>query len=69
MPISLSSEDFERDVQEMVKGGSSYIEAVTEWCARQKVEPEVGAELVQQHPEIQMRLQMEAETLALVKHR
>lgn len=69
MSININTEDFEHEINEMVIGGASYLDAVTEWCTKRRLEPEVGAELVLRHPQIQMRLQMEAEGLALVKHR
>jgi len=51
----------------MVRGGASYIDAVNHWCASRGLEPEAGADLVLNFPEIRERLQLEAENLSLLK--
>jgi hypothetical protein len=51
----------------MVGDGASYIDAVTHWCAIHNLEPEVGAELVEKNPIVKLKIQMEAETLRLLR--
>ena len=65
--MGLSANTFADDIAMIVAGGASYIDAVSSWCALNGVEPEVGADLVQAHPLIRDRIQMEAECLNLVK--
>lgn len=55
------------DIEKMVRGGASYIDAVTTWCQSQGLEPEAGADLVKRHPVVAMRLQMEAESMSLLR--
>ena len=65
--MEFASQTFEHDIAEMVKGGATTLDAVLRWCADRDIEIEVGAELIAQNPLLKSRLQMECETLKLVK--
>lgn len=63
----ISPEIFLEEIENLVREGLSYIDAITAWTERRGLEPEFGAEMASKFPTMMMRLRMEAETLNLLK--
>ncbi len=58
---------FHHDIEEIVKKGSTYIDAIVHWCEVHNLEIEVVAEMIKKDQITKMKLEEEAERLNFLK--
>lgn len=59
--------EFYENVEKMVRGGSSYLDAIVEWCSKKNIEIESVIPLVQKNPKFLSHLRVDAEDLHFIQ--
>lgn len=58
---------FHYEIEEIVKKGSNYIDAIVHWCKVHELEIEVVAEMIKKDQMAKMKIEEEAERLNFLK--
>lgn len=63
----LNSSEFIKEIEEIVrKGGNDYIDAVVDYCERNKIEVETAAAIIKRSELLKSKIQSEAEDLNIL---
>jgi hypothetical protein len=62
----LNSEFIMNEIQTLIEGGASYIDAIVEFAERNEIEIEVVGEIIRRSPILKARVHVEAEELNMV---
>jgi hypothetical protein len=66
--ILFDSQKFTKDIEKMCNAGRiEYIDAVVDWCEKNKIEIEYVASYIKKDPVFKSKLQEEAENLNILK--
>lgn len=67
--IASAMETFLADIEKIVGGGSSYMEAVILWCEQKGLDPEYAGSLVRRNRTLKAKIESEAAALRCLKTR
>lgn len=62
----LNSEFIMNEIQTLIEGGASYIDAIVEFAERNEIEIEVVGEIIRRSPILKAKVHVEAEELNMV---
>jgi hypothetical protein len=66
-PLTVFEKDFFGDIEKIVSGGVTYIDAIVHYAETHDLEVEYLAQLASKNPQLKSKIQREAENLNFIK--